>query len=178
MTETQQLLQRYTEEGSESAFQHLVRRYIDLVFSVALGKLKGNQHLAEDVTQIVFTDLARKARRLPSDVLLGGWLHQHTCFVASNALRAERRRHAREKEAMEMNALQQDAGAEWKQLAPVLDDVIGELDATDRHAIMLRYFERHDLRAVGASLGISDDAAQKRVSRAVEKLRELLARRG
>jgi RNA polymerase sigma factor (sigma-70 family) len=178
MTETQQLLRRYTKEGSESAFRDLVRRYLDLVFSVALRKMGGNQHLAEDVTQTVFADLARKARRLPGDVLLGGWLHQHTCFVASNVLRTDRRRHAREKEAIAMNALQQDADAEWKQLAPVLDDIIGELDAPDRHAIVLRYFERHDFRAVGASLGISDDAAQKRVSRAVGKLRELLARRG
>ena len=178
MTETQQLLRKYTEEGSETAFRDLVRRYIDLVYSVALRKVGGNAHEAEDVTQSVFTDLARKARRLPGDVLLGGWLHQHTCFVASNALRTERRRHAREKEAVEMNALQQDADAEWKQLAPILDDIIGELDAPDRYAIILRYFERYDFRAVGGSLGISDDAAQKRVSRAVEKLRELLARRG
>src|SRR5262249_756522 len=133
-----------------------------------------NRQLAEDVSQQVFTDLARKADSLPINVMLGGWLHRHTGFVASNFMRVELRRQNRERKALEMNTMNEPSEADWNQLAPVLDEAIDQLDTTDRDALVLRFFEQQDLRAVGAALGITDDAAQKRVSRAVERLRELL----
>ncbi len=175
--DTRELLRAYAHEKSEAAFQELVDRYVDLVFSTALRRLGDNRQLAEDVSQQVFTDLARKAASLPKDLMLGGWLHRHTGFVASNIMRSEYRRQNRERKALEMNALNEPSDADWNQLAPVLDEVMDELDSSDRNALVLRYFERRDFRAVGAALGVSDDAAQKRVSRAVEKLRELLVSR-
>src|ERR1039458_936662 len=178
MTDAPSLLRQYVEHGSESAFRELVTRYIDFVYSVALRRVDGNAYLAQDVAQTVFTDLARKARSLPVDVMLGGGLHRHTCFVSSSAIRQERRRHSRERNAVEMNALHYPGDAEWKQIAPILDEAIDELGVDDRKAIILRFFEGHDLRTVGAALGATDDAAQKRVSRAVDKLRESLTRRG
>ena len=178
MTDAQSLLQRYVEHGSESAFRELVTRYIDFVYSVALRRVGGNVHLAQDVAQTVFTDLVRKARKLPPDVMLGGWLHRHTCFVSSTAVRHERRRQARERNAVEMNALHAPADADWQQLVPILDEAVDQLGADDRKAIILRFFEGLDLREVGAAFGATDDAAQKRVSRAVDKLRELLTQRG
>jgi RNA polymerase sigma factor (sigma-70 family) len=178
MKEIEQLLRSYAEQGSEIAFRELVSRYIDLVYSVACRKVEGDEHLAKDVVQQVFTDLAGKAGSLPKDVMLGGWLHRHTCFVAATTMRTERRRQVREKQAMEMNSLHNDPDAGWKDLAPVLDDAINELGEADRDAIMLRFYERQDLKTVGAKLGVSDDAAQKRVGRALEKLRELLLSRG
>jgi len=48
----------------------------------------------------------------------------------------------------------------------------------DRAAILLRYFEQLDLRSVGEALGTNEDAAQKRVTRALEKLHTLLKRQG
>src|SRR5207249_8707096 len=110
--------------------------------------------------------------------MLGGWLHRHTGFVASTAMRGEQRRRNRERQAAEMNALSEPSEAGWKQLAPGLDEAMDELDAADRDALVLRYFERRELRAVGAALGVSGDTAQKRVSRALDKLREHLSRRG
>src|SRR3970040_2335326 len=98
MTDGQQLLAQYAESGSETAFRELVTRYVDLVYSTAVRLVNGDTHLAEDVTQTVFTALARKARALSKDVMLGGWLHRHTCFVALNTMRSERRRHARERQ--------------------------------------------------------------------------------
>jgi RNA polymerase sigma factor (sigma-70 family) len=178
MTETNQLLRDYSQNGSEPAFRELVGRYVDLVYSTALRRAGGDAQLAQDIVQTVFADLARKARSLPRDVMLGGWLHHHTIFVASNFLRGERRRQNRERQAIEMNALQENSDAVWKQLAPVLDEAIDRLSAPDRDAILLRFFEQRDLRAVGSALGISEDAAQKRVSRAIEKLRELVGSRG
>src|SRR5215469_7285487 len=177
-TDTQELLQAYARDHSEPAFQELVSRYVDLVYSTALRRVTGDTLLAEDVTQEVFTDLARKASSLPADVMLGGWLHRHTGFVAATAMRGEHRRRERERQAVEMNALNQPSDADWEQLAPVLDNALDELEPPDRDALVLRFFERLDLRKVGAALGVGDDAAQKRVSRALEKLRAVLVKRG
>jgi RNA polymerase sigma factor (sigma-70 family) len=178
MSEDEQLLGQYTRDRSEAAFGELVRRHIDLVFSAALRVVGGDSHLAQDVTQIVFTDLASKAWGLPAGVVLPGWLHRHTCFTAAKAVRTERRRQAREKTAMEMNTLDDHTGPDWESLAPHLDEGLNELSAADRDAIVLRFLRQQDFRSVGAALGVSEDTAQKRVSRALEKLRGVLSRRG
>jgi len=177
-TNHHELLRAYALDHSEFAFQELVQRYVDLVYSAAFRRVAGDRQLAEDVTQEVFTDLARKAAALPPIVMLGGWLHRHTGYVASTARRGEQRRRDHERQAVEMNALNEPSAADWSQFAPVLDEAMDEMDAADRDALVLRYFERCELREVGAALGVSDDAAQKRVSRALEKLRQQLARRG
>ena len=178
MTDSQTLLMDYVNRGSEAAFRELVARYLDLVYSAAVRLLGGDTHLAEDVAQIVFADLARLARGLSSEVRLGGWLHRHTCFVAANTLRRERRRQSRERQAVEMNALADHSEARLAGVGPVLDAAINQLGATDRAAILLRFYERLDFRSVGQALGTSEAAAQKRVARALEKLHTLLKRRG
>ena len=104
MTDDAKLLRQYAEEDSEAAFGELVERYCNLVYSAALRRVAGDTQLAEDVAQRVFTVLARMARRLPQNVLLGGWLYRHTCFVAAQAVRTEQRRRRREQTAAEMNA--------------------------------------------------------------------------
>ena len=132
-----QFLQAYAEKGSEEAFRRLVERYTGLVFSVALRCAGGE----EDVTQTVFADLARKASSLPRKVVLGGWLHQHTCYVASHLIRAEVRRRLREQTGAEMNELNRDTADTWRWLAPVLDDALNRLPAVDRDAVVLRFLE-------------------------------------
>src|SRR2546428_11175757 len=99
MTDDGQLLQQYARERSESAFGELVTRHIDLVYPAALRVAGGDRPLAQDVTQMVFIDLARKAPSLPSNVMLAGWLHRHTCYPAAKAVRTERRRKTREQTA-------------------------------------------------------------------------------
>jgi RNA polymerase sigma factor (sigma-70 family) len=178
MTDDGQLLVRFTTERSDDAFRELVARHIDLVYSAAIRLAGGDAHLAQDITQTVFVDLARKAPGLPRDVVLAGWLYRHACFTASKAVRTERRRQARELTAMEMNAPTDQADANWEQIAPQLEEAMNRLAAQDRDAIVLRFFKRHDLRQVGEVLGISEDAAQKRISRALEKLRAILGQRG
>lgn len=178
MTESQQLLAEYAATGSEAAFRELVTRYVDLVHSVAVRLVNGDTCLAEDVVQTVFADLARLARSLSREVRLGGWLHRHTCFVASRILRGERRRMARERQAVEMNALEDHSAENFARVAPLLDDAINQLGAEDRTAILLRYFEQHDFASVGAALGSNEEAARKRVGRALQKLELLLKRRG
>src|SRR3989442_570911 len=141
MTDSQKLLEEYVENGSELAFRDLVARYLNLVYSTALRLVGGDAHLADDVTQTVFINLARRGRTLSSEVMLGGWLHQHTYHVATKAARAERRRQSRKREAVEMNTLQDDSGANLRQVAPILDEAITQLGSEDRTAILLRFFE-------------------------------------
>jgi RNA polymerase sigma factor (sigma-70 family) len=178
MTDDEQLLRQYTQERSESAFSELVGRYIDLVYSVALRVANGDAHLAQDVTQTVFIDFARKAPSLPRGVVLAGWLHRHTCYTSATALRTERRRRIREQTAMELRALDDNAAPPWELLAPHLDAGLNQLSPADRDVLVLRFLRQQDFRAVGVTLNISEDAAQKRVSRALEKLRAVLRRRG
>jgi RNA polymerase sigma factor (sigma-70 family) len=178
MTDHRTLLADYVTNGSEPAFRELVARYIDLVYSTAVRLVNGDTHRAEDVAQTVFADLARLAGTFSKDVMLGGWLHRRTWHVATTLMRNERRRQNRERQAAEMNTLQDCAETRFEQIAPILDDAINQLGARDRTAIVLRFFEHRDLRAVGVALGSNEDAAQKRISRAVEKLRGHFARRG
>jgi RNA polymerase sigma factor (sigma-70 family) len=178
MTDDGQLLQQYTRDRSESAFGELVARHIDLVYSVALRVAGGDSHLAQDVTQSVFLDLARKAPGLPRDAILAGWLCRHAWFTEAKSVRAERRRKTREQTAMEMRALDDNTGSPWELIAPHLDEGLNQLSASDRDAIVLRFFKRQDFRVIGTALGVSEDAAQKRVSRALEKLRGVLSKRG
>src|SRR5205814_1053487 len=100
-------------------------------------------------------------------------------FAGAKAVRRERRRHAHEQESLAMEYPNpQPTSSDWELLRPVIDSAMAELSPTDRNAVLLRFFERKDFRAIGTSLGLSEDAAQKRVSRSLEKLRQSLARRG
>jgi RNA polymerase sigma factor (sigma-70 family) len=178
MRETQELLRDYAETGSETAFRELVGRYMDLVYSTARRLVSGDAHLAEDVAQTVFLHLSRNARKLARDSMLGGWLHRDACFVAGKVLRANRRRQAREREAVLMNDLPDHTQANLQEVAPLLDEAINLLGREDRLAVLLRFFEQRDFRAIGAALGTGEDAARMRVNRALDKLQLLLKRRG
>jgi len=178
MTEPGTLLADYVKTGSEPAFRELVSRYIDLVYSTALRQVLGDRHLAEDVVQTVFLNLARKAQRLPTDIMLGGWLHQDTCNIAATLMRSERRRHQRERQAVEMNDLSKPEEGKFSSLGPVLDDAINKLEREDRTAILLRFFEQRDFRSVGEALGTSEDAARMRVNRSLDKLHSILSGEG
>ena len=168
----------YTGRRSETAFAELVRRHVDFVYSATLRMVR-DTHLAEDVTQGVFVALAQNARQLTSHPVLSGWLHRTAQNLAANTVRSDVRRRAREQEAVAMNELlAPEPEAIWKHIAPQLDAALGELNELDRDALLLRYFERKSAREMAQTLGVSDDAAQKRVSRAVERLREFLSKRG
>ena len=118
MTASGELLRDYAERDDQGAFGELIARYIDLVYSTAVRRVGGDADLARDVTQTVFADLARKARSLRGEVMLGGWLHRHTGFVSASLVRGERRRQARERQAAEMNTLHDSPDPAWQQLAP------------------------------------------------------------
>ncbi|HXB02969.1 MAG TPA: sigma-70 family RNA polymerase sigma factor [Opitutaceae bacterium] len=175
-----ELLRRYAEDHSEEAFIELVRRHLALVYRSALRQANGDTHRAEDVAQAVFTQLARKARSLARHPRLAGWLYTTTHFTTSVILRSERRRQMREREAHFMQNISCESSPSdgWDRVSPVLDEVMRELGRADREAILLHFLEGRTFADVGARLSLREDAVRMRVSRALEKLRAALARRG
>jgi RNA polymerase sigma factor (sigma-70 family) len=175
-----ELLQRYARDRCEESFNEVVRRHIDLVFSAALRQLAGDRALAEEVTQAVFTDLARKAGALAGREILTGWLYTSVRFAAAKRVRSEQRRRVREEQAHDMfqSSSQPEPDPQWEQLQPVLDEAMHQLNERDREALLLRYFEGKPLNEVGSRLGVSPDAARMRLERALEKLRKCLGRKG
>jgi RNA polymerase sigma factor (sigma-70 family) len=176
-TEDMQLLQDFVARDSQEAFETLLNRHVNLVYSTAL-RLVRDPMLASEVTQTTFIILAKKARALPSGTVISGWLYRTTQFAAARALRTECRRREREQEAAKMQTEQTNTDAVWEELSPLLDQAMAQLGETDRNAVVLRYFENKNSREVGAALGLNEAAAQKRVARAVEKLRGFCLKRG
>jgi RNA polymerase sigma factor (sigma-70 family) len=180
MTDDAELLSRYAAEQSETAFAELTRRHVDLVHSAALRLMNGDLHAAQDVTQQVFTEVARQAKRLARHPALVGWLYTTTRLMALRMNRTDQRRQAREQEANMMNQLLHDdtPPMDWNRFRPVIEDAMHELDDQDRHAVLLRYFQNKTLNEVGAALNLTENAARMRVDRALDKLRGKLARHG
>ncbi|HLP77030.1 MAG TPA: sigma-70 family RNA polymerase sigma factor [Candidatus Paceibacterota bacterium] len=172
-----ELLRDYATTHSEPAFGEIVRRYADAVYSAALRQV-GNEQQARDVAQTVFVDLARKAASLGTNTVLIGWLHRGARLAALELLRSEQRRFNREQQAMELHDSSSETEGDWSAIRPILDEAIANLGDEDRNALLLRFFKNESLSSVGATLGVSEDAAQKRVSRALNKLRDFLAERG
>jgi RNA polymerase sigma factor (sigma-70 family) len=166
-------------DGSESAFADLVRRHLTWVYGLARRRL-GDAHLAEDVAQAVFVLLHRKSPQFAADRAMTSWLYKTACYASDSAARAERRRKGRETKAAMSHpeATQLAETPEWQELAPMLDQLIGQLPRADREAILLRYYRDLSFADVAEQIGSTPDAARKRVERAIEKLRQMTAEKG
>ena len=173
MNETDPLL-AFRRERSEDAFGELVRRYANLVYSIAKRRL-ANASMAEDVTQVVFIRFAEKPPNVRSHGELVAWLHRTTLNVAIDTWRSETRRRNREQQAAIMET---DPHSPWEEISPHLDEAVNRLEDEDRQAILLRFFREKSMRDIGAALGVSEAAAKMRVGRAVERLRKQLGTGG
>jgi RNA polymerase sigma factor (sigma-70 family) len=176
-----ELLSTYATTGSEEAFRELVERHLPLVYSAALRQLNGDAHLAQDVAQNVFTDLARKATGLTdrfqnSGGIMAGWFVKSTRFAVLKMIRSSQRRQKYESQAMLESG--DDDARDWELLRPVLDETMVQLGDKERDAIVLRFFEQKNLTAVGDALGLSEDAARMRINRALDKLARMLKGKG
>jgi RNA polymerase sigma factor (sigma-70 family) len=172
-----ELLREFVESRSEKAFAGLVAKYINLVYSTALRMVQ-DAALAKDVAQMVFIQLARKAPLIRSGNALPGWLYRVTRCQAANILRDDRTRRQRETEAMNMILTNAESSVAWESIAPHLEEAMNTLSSADQNAVVLRFFQGRSWREVGGALALNEDTAQKRVSRAVEKLRSYFVRRG
>lgn len=180
MTDDALLLKGFAEKGSEADFAALVQRHLRLVYGAAERQLRGDSHLAQDVSQIVFTTLARKAASLQRHPILTGWLYTTTRYAVAEVKRAERRRQIYEHVVSAMQETSRHDGefADWEELRPVLDEVLFELNERDREAVLLRFFESRPFADLAARLATTEDAARMRVERALTKMHRTLRRRG
>jgi RNA polymerase sigma factor (sigma-70 family) len=177
MGDDMSLVREFAASRSEPAFTALVKRHIGLVHSAAMRQV-GDAHLAEEIAQAVFILLARKAPSLGSKTVLSAWLYRTARYAAANASRARSRRQHREQEAYMQSTSNESEADKWAQVAPLLDDAMAELGETDHAALVLRFFENKTLGEVAGALHVNEGAAQRRVLRAVEKLRGWFTRRG
>jgi RNA polymerase sigma factor (sigma-70 family) len=180
MRDDPELLQLYADGKSDEAFAELVRRHIGSVYAVAQRRVGGDAHLAEDVTQEVFSDLARKAGSLASRESLVGWLFVAARFASAKAVRRDQQRQALWRKAKQMTeqAINSDREPDWEKLRPVLDDAIHELNDRDREAVLLYFFDKRTFGDLGSKLRLTESGARTRVERALNKLRLSLGRRG
>src|SRR5688572_21412927 len=179
-----QLLRQYADAASHPAFEQLVRRYVDFVYSMARRRTANDPHLP----QAVFVLLSQKARTLGRAVILSGWLHHATRHVAANALKRESRRKRHERAAafaqpareshMHPPATRHDESADWEAVAPLLETALDHLAAPDRNPLRLRFIRGQSHRDVGHAMRIAQDAARNRVERALPRLRNFFASRG
>jgi len=181
MEDDSELLSRYARHRSQDAFAELMRRHLNVVYSTALRQVGDDRHRAEDVTQMVFSDLARKSARLAGHKVLAGWLHTATRFAAAKVVRTECRRRARDEKIQMLEGPLDDSPSsapDWSHVRVVLDSALAELGEKDREAILLRFFHGRSLAEIGADLALTGTAARSRVDRALDRLRICLARRG
>lgn len=180
MIDDAELLRRYAAGRAEEAFAELVRRHVNFVYACALRRVGGDAHLAEDVTQQVFTKVAREAAALARRDVLSGWLYTTARHASAQVVRGERRRAVREQEAHIMNELTATSAhdAEWERLRPVIDEAMDDLREEDREAVLLRFFEGKSFGEIGAKLRLSENTARMRVERALDTLHGRLAQRG
>lgn len=172
------LLRRYVDTGSDDAFAALVESYLPLVYGAALRRVGSDTHLAQDVTQLAFVALAREAPRLRQHPDLAGWLFTSTRFLAANAVRTERRRRAREAlVGPELPEGDVPVGSSARMQA-MLDDVLMELQQLDRQILLLRFYRGLRLAEIGAQINSTENAVQKRIERALERLRARFAKIG
>ncbi len=171
------LLREYVRQKSEEAFAALVARHVNMVYSAALRKT-GNPHAAEEITQVVFILLAKKAAGLQKGTILSGWLYQAARLTSASFLRTECRRVRREQEACMESFTHGTESEVWPDIAPMLEDAMGKLNEKERSAIALRFFEGRSFHEIGTGVGASENAAKKRVSHGLERLRAYFFRRG
>jgi RNA polymerase sigma factor (sigma-70 family) len=177
-TDDLKLLREYAINQSESAFETVVSRYVRLVYSAALRQTR-DPHLAEEVTQVVFTILATKAGILGDRTILSGWLFKTTRLVAMAQTRtAARQRHYEQEFQMQSEVQSNPPDPIWERISPLLDKALMQLSEKDRQAVLLRYFEDRSLAEIGGSFGIGEDAARMRINRALEKLHRYFSRQG
>ena len=177
MNDDWKLLAEYATNHSEEAFATLVGRHVDMVYSVAVRQVS-DSHLAEEITQATFIILAQKSGKLSDTTIIPAWLCRTARYVSANALKTQHRRQQREHEAYMQSQLNESEPDQWHAIAPQLDTAMAQLNSKDHDAIVLRFFEHRSLGEIGRMLGISEDAAKKRVTRALQKLRLMFRKKG
>jgi RNA polymerase sigma factor (sigma-70 family) len=163
-------------EGREAAFRVLLKRHGPMVLGVC-RRVLGDAHSADDAFQATFLVLARKAGSLRHHDLLAGWLYG----VAHRVSRKAKAQAARRRD-VERRAAGPEAGPagdpDAAELRTVIDEEIRGLPERYRLPLILCYLEGLHHHEVAQRLGCPVGTVESRLSRARERLRTRLARRG
>ncbi|MGK0190585.1 MAG: RNA polymerase sigma factor (sigma-70 family) [Verrucomicrobiales bacterium] len=176
----EQRLTSYVDNGSEADFRTMVERYAGMVMASALRRT-GDQELTEDVTQRVFIILARKAKSLQHHPAIRAWLHTTTRLECHSVLRSERRQQRKRQALMnESSPLTESHLPEYffDERRPFLEEALDSLNESDRRLILLRFVDEISYVELSHRLGKSEVACRKRVSTVLEKLNQLLQKKG
>lgn len=175
----EELIRQFASAGDHNAFADVVYRHIDSVYSMALRLTGGDHAASDDISQAVFVLLSRKCKSLGSSLVLQRWLFVATRLCHRGWKRQEDRRRIREQRSAQMRseAVVQETPP-WQSIAPLLDELVAKLGQSDRDAVRMRFYLGMTYSQIGLAMHISEDAARKRLERAVDRLRGMFERHG
>ena len=171
-------LVKKSQLGAKSAFEELVKRHQDLVFSLSF-KLTGNRELANDVAQESFIRAWKAIEKFRGDSTFGTWIYRITVNTAWT-LRKKAKKHYSlniedtqepvvidEKKDPELVAINSD-------LSVVLRKALNQIPLEQRIIVELKNIEGRSHKEIADYLDISVTAAKVRLHRAHQKLRNIL----
>jgi RNA polymerase sigma factor (sigma-70 family) len=170
-----QLLTEFRQSRSPQAFSMLVDRHIGWIYATARRRVR-DEHLAHDVAQAVFLLLSENCKKIRDPDRLSAWLLQTTVYASNHAIREESRRRKRERivATAHTEAEVAEDRSILSQQVSLVEEAVGKLKEADRSLITVRFYQGRSLADLGAELGISPEAARKRLDRALQRLRERL----
>ncbi len=171
-------LVKKSQLGDKSAFEELVKRHQELVFSLSF-KLTGNRELANDVAQEAFIRAWKAIEKFRGDSTFGTWIYRITVNTAWT-LRKKAKKHyslniedtqepvvVDEKKDPELVAINSD-------LSIVLRKALNKIPLEQRIIVELKNIEGRSHKEIADYLDISVTAAKVRLHRAHQKLRNIL----
>ncbi len=167
-----------SQNGDKEAFEQLVIRNQDLVFSLAF-KLSGNRDLANDIAQEAFIRAWRAIEKFRGDSAFSTWIYRITVNTAWT-LRKKAKKHnlANIEETQEPIVIDEKKDPELvainSDLSFVLRQALNKLPMEQRIIVELKNIEGRSHKEIAEYLGITVTAAKVRLHRAHQKLRVML----
>jgi RNA polymerase sigma factor (sigma-70 family) len=176
-----ELLKRFLADRDEAAFELLVWRHGKMVFNVCC-RISGDEHEAEDAFQATFLVLARKAGSISKCESVGGWLYKVAYRVAQTARLRAAQRTGRLQPSPDLESIPGTAdpvsSASWREVRLLIDDELHHLPEKYRLPFILCHLEGHSNADAAHQLGCPVGTVESRLTRARQRLRSGLARRG
>jgi RNA polymerase sigma-70 factor (ECF subfamily) len=178
---------RAAQGGDAEAFEQLVRSYDQTVLRMALNLLH-SQEDARDVYQEAFLRVYKKLPQFRFDCSFSTWLYR---IVANLCLDQIRKRKVRKEEGSaiatekgEMDRFEflpeQRADVDPQrqlmssEVSERINSVLDTLTPRERLVFEMRHYQGMRLRAIGESLGVTEEAAKNCLFRATQKMRAAL----
>lgn len=176
-TDDRTLLSAFAQHQDADAFSVIVNRYGPMVMGVC-RRTVGNEHDAEDAFQATFLALVRKPDSIRRGESLAGWLYATAHRICLRAIRDAARRRRREGQADLSKTLNPVGELTWREVREALDEEVARLPVIYRSAFVLCHLDGLSHAEAASRLGVKIGTVSCRASRACQRLRERLSRRG